>query len=206
MSLLYKKLWRDPMKTKYQELPVELLRSLLRYDSETGFLFWKERPVSMFKDHGGRYTAEWCAKNFNNKHAGNRALTAVNQSGYLTGGILGRVHSAHRVAWALHHGSWPLDGEDMDHINRVKQDNRAKNLRLATKTQNGHNRILHREKSPYIGVTWYKPTGKWVAKVTKDKKCHYLGTFTDVELAARARDRKAVELYGDRACLNFPLG
>jgi hypothetical protein len=99
-----------------------------------------------------------------------------------------------------------LDGEDMDHINRVKQDNRAKNLRLATKTQNGHNRILHREKSPYIGVTWYKPTGKWVAKVTKDKKCHYLGTFTDVELAARARDRKAVELYGDRACLNFPLG
>lgn len=193
------------MTTKYQDLPVELLRSLLRYEPETGHLFWKERPVSMFKDHGGRYSAEWCCKTFNQKHAGKRALTALTDRGYCAGGILGRVYAAHRVAWALHHGSWPSDGLEVDHINRDRQDNRIDNLRLASKTQNGHNKVMRRERSPYIGVTWHGPTEKWVAKVAKDRVVHRLGSFTDIELAARARDRKALELYGDRARLNFPL-
>jgi len=193
------------MRTKYQELPIELLQKLLRYEPETGHLYWKERPVSMFKDHGGRYTAEWCCKTFNQKHAGKRALTAVTDNGYNAGGILRKVYSAHRVAWALHHGSWIPDGVEIDHINRDRQDNRAKNLRLATRTQNGHNKIAARAKSPYVGVTWFKPTGTWVARVTKDRKIYHLGTFTDPGEAAKARDAKAKELYGDRALLNFPV-
>lgn len=193
------------MRTKYQELPIELLKKLLRYEPETGHLYWKERPVSMFKDHGGRYTAEWCCKTFNQKHAGKRALTAVKDNGYNAGGILGKVYSAHRVAWALHHGSWIPDGVEIDHVNRDPSDNRIENLRLATKTQNGHNKTMRRERSPYIGVTWHAPSEKWVAKVAKDKVVHRLGSFTDIELAARTRDKKAMELYGDRARLNFPV-
>lgn len=187
--------------SKYDDLPVEVLRSLLRYDPETGFLFWLERPVSMFEDRGGRYTAQWCAKKFNNKHAGERALTAKGYQGYLAGGILGKVYSAHRVAWALHHGSWP-EG-DLDHINRIRDDNRIENLRLATKTLNGHNKVMPNKHSPYTGVTWYAPTGKWVAKITKDRKTYHIGSFECLEEAARARDKKALELYGDEAFQNL---
>ena len=193
------------MTEKYQELPVELLRTLLRYEPETGYLFWKERPVSMFKDHGGRYTAEWSHKTFNQKHAGKRALTALTDKGYCSGGIFGRVYTAHRVAWALHHGSWPSDGLEIDHINRDRQDNRIENLRLATRTQNGHNKVMRRENSNYMGVNFFKPTGKWVARIVKDKQIYHLGTFSDPKEAARVRDVKALELYGSRARLNFPV-
>jgi hypothetical protein len=192
------------MTTKYQEIPVELLEKLLRYEPETGHLFWKERPLSMFEDCGGRYTAEWCCKTFNKKHAGKRAFTARGSTGYLTGGIFRRVYSAHRVAWALHHGSWVPEELEIDHINRDRADNRVVNLRLATKTQNGHNRTVVNERSPYVGVIWFKPTGTWVARIQKDRVVYHLGTFTDPKEAAKVRDEKAKELYGENASLNFP--
>ena len=192
------------MTTKYKDLPVDLLRKLLRYDPETGRLFWKPRPLSMFEDHGGRYTAEWCCRTFNNKHAGKRAFSATTDSGYQTGTIFQRTYAAHRVAWALHHGVWPPEGMEIDHINRDRADNRAVNLRLATKTMNGHNKVMARAMSPYVGVTWFKPTGTWVARVTKDRVVYHVGTFSDLEEAARARDAKAKELYGAAAKLNFP--
>ena len=192
----------ETMPSKYQDVPVELLHSLLRYEADTGHFFWKERPVSMFEDRGGRYTAEWCCKTFNKKHAGKRALTALSDKGYFVGRIFKHPFSAHRVAWALHHGSWPSG--DLDHINRVRSDNRSDNLRLATKTQNGHNKIVPRAKSPYIGVTFYKATGTWVARISKDRKKYHLGTFTDLKEAAKVRDARAKELYGERALLNFP--
>jgi hypothetical protein len=190
--------------TKYDELSVELLRQILDYNPDTGLLTWKERPVSMFEDRGGRYTAEWCCRTFNNKHAGKPALTALKDRGYCTGGIFRRTYSAHRVAWALFYGHWVPDDQEIDHINRNPSDNRISNLRLATKTQNGHNKTMRREKSPYVGVTWFSPTGTWVAKVTKDKVVHHIGTFHDPKEAAIARDKKALELYGEHARLNFP--
>lgn len=193
------------MTSKYQDVPVELLRQLLRYDPDTGFLFWRERPVSMFEDRGGRYTAEWCCNTFNNKHAGKRGFTSKNTGGYHAGGIFGKVYSAHRVVWALHYGSWPPDvGLEIDHINRDRQDNRIENLRLVTKALNNHNKVSNRGNSPYIGVNFYKPTGRWVARVVKDKKIYHLGTFDDPEEAAKVRDAKTKELYGKDALLNFP--
>jgi hypothetical protein len=200
IRLHYKKHEETEM-SKYEDLPVELLRVLLVYDSDTGKLFWRERPVSMFEDRGGRYTAHWCAKKFNAKHAGQEAFTSVSSKGYHTGGILGRVYSAHRVAWALYYGSWPTS--DLDHINRVRTDNRICNLRASTGALNGHNKTMPNKHSSFVGVTWFAPTGTWVAKVSKDRKTYHVGTFSDPVEAARARDRKARELYGDAAFQNF---
>jgi len=39
----------------------------------------------------------------------------------------GRRYFAHRIAWALHYGSWPV--QYVDHINRDRTDNRIANLR-----------------------------------------------------------------------------
>ena len=187
--------------SKYAEVTPSILRELLDYDPNTGLFTWKARDIKWFSDKGGRYTARWCQKNFNNKHAGKQALTSISDHGYNTGGILGHVFSAHRVAWAHSFGRWPET--ELDHINRDRQDNRLQNLRLASKTENGHNRTP-RGSSKYAGVSWYDPLQKWKAGVSKNGNFYYLGYFENEEEAARARDKKARELYGDRATLNFP--
>lgn len=67
--------------------------------------------------------------------------------------------------------------------------------------------ILNRKRitsSKYIGVSWYKAGSQWEAYVSRDKKRRRVGVFADEVEAAIARDKMAVELYGDAAKLNFP--
>lgn len=58
--------------------------------------------------------------------------------------------------------------------------------------------------SGYRGVYYHKRDEIWTASINCNKVRHYLGTFSDPEKAARARDKRAIELYGDKAILNFP--
>lgn len=50
----------------------------------------------------------------------------------------------------------------------------------------------------------YVNGNKWIALITVNKVKVYLGTFNTLEEAARAYDKKAYELHGDKAILNFP--
>jgi len=94
--------------------------------------------------------------------------------------------------------------EIVDHINGNKLDNRLSNLRISSPTLNGHNKLKKEgTTSKYIGVSKYGK--KYTAVITKEKKYYYLGTFASEEDAARARDRKAIELYGEYAKLNFTV-
>ena len=56
--------------------------------------------------------------------------------------------------------------------------------------------------SRYVGVN-AQPNGSWFARVSWQKRSHYLGTFDSEEDAARAYDRAASRLMGDKARLNF---
>lgn len=93
----------------------------------------------------------------------------------------------------------PPKGMVVDHINGNGLDNRRCNLRICTQAENTRNRRKPScGQSRFIGVS---PCGhKWQATV----KGHYLGLFGDEVDAAKARDRKALELYGPHAWLNFP--
>lgn len=58
-------------------------------------------------------------------------------------------------------------------------------------------------KNKYRGVTKsYKE--KWLSRMYIDGKREYLGCFSTPVEAAKAYDKKAYELYGDKAILNFP--
>ena len=97
----------------------------------------------------------------------------------------------------------PPDGMVVDHINGNGINNRRCNMRTCTQFENTHNARPRTDgKSRFIGVVPYK--GKWRARVNCKGRRHHVGTFTDQVEAARARDRKALELFGRFARLNFP--
>jgi hypothetical protein len=95
----------------------------------------------------------------------------------------------------------PPPGKVVDHKNGNGLDNRRCNLRICNQAQNLCNRGPFGKTCPkFKGVS---PRGdKWVAGVGKE----YLGLFNNDVEAAKARDRRAREVYGEHAWLNFPPG
>jgi len=169
-----------------KELPSpKLLRKLLRYEPDTGKLFWLERPDSMFKSL--RHSKTW-----NTKFLGREAFTATNSHGYRHGELLGRFVRAHRVAWAIETGAWPI--EQIDHINGKPSDNRFSNLRQVSNVMNARNKKLSsNNKSGFIGVSWMKGVNKWQAYITVDGDRHHIGLFECAEQAATARKKADID-------------
>ena len=92
-------------------------------------------------------------------------------------------------------------GEIIDHINRIRHDNRMENLRINTIQGNAHNKAKKANStSQYIGV--WKKGDKWCSMISKNRKKYNLGIFKEEIDAAKAYNAKAIELYGDFANLN----
>jgi hypothetical protein len=165
------------------------LRELFEYDPDTGILRWKVRPRHHFKNEGA-----W--KAWNTRYAG--SITGCSDKlGYLRTNIRGTPHLTHRLIWALHYGEWV---DYIDHENRVPGDNRIKNLRAATSSQNQHNLAASsHNKSGFKGVSWHKATRKWRATIFVNWKQTYLGLFATAEEAYAAYCKAAAELHGDFA-------
>jgi len=87
------------------------------------------------------------------------------------------------------------DGCEVDHINRVKLDNRRSNLRAVRHALNNHNQgPWVRNTSGQRGVVWDKNRGKWLSRLTLDGKTHHLGRFDQFEDAAAAYEEARKEL------------
>ena len=161
----------------------EVLRQLLRYEPETGKLFWKERGVEWFKDGGNGRAAN--TSSWNKRCAGKEAFTAL-MLGYPSGAIFGMPVKAHRVAWAMMTGAWPT--MDIDHINHVRSDNRWANLRQASRFENARNAsLLHTNRSGTCGVCWDKRSNKWRAYIWSHGKTVTLGNFPNKSDAIATR-------------------
>ncbi len=96
---------------------------------------------------------------------------------------------------------------EVDHINGDTLDNRRSNLRVCTKTQNLQNSKLSKDsKNKYKGITFVKryKTKPWKASIMLKGKRYWLGQYATQEEAGKAYDKKAVELFGEFARLNFP--
>ncbi len=175
---------------KTELLSPDVLRQLLRYEPETGRLFWRERQASMFQSGKGRYTADRASKIWHSKYCGMEAFGLDASEGYLRGSMAGHKVYAHRVIWAMQTGAWPAD--DIDHINGDRSDNSWVNLRSVPRRINAKNaKLRSTNTSGVMGVLQYGNNGKWRSLIMVDGKKIHLGCHDTFESASAAR--KAAE-------------
>jgi len=90
----------------------------------------------------------------------NKIAGSVNNLGYVKIKLNGKSYAAHRLAFLYVTGSWPEN--QVDHINRIRTDNRWENLRKASNAENMLNTVLHKNNiSGVPGITWDKILKMW---------------------------------------------
>ena len=146
---------------RHKPINIELFKEHISYDSETGV--------------------------FTRKRTG-KPITTKCKDGYIRIRCKNEEVTGARLAWMMTTGEDPGDLL-VDHINRIRTDNRISNLRLASDYVNGAN-ILGR------GIT-QRPSGRWEAACKHKGRYMSIGIF-DCPLIARLAyiDRK-LELWGD---------
>lgn len=154
----------------------EVLRQLLDYDPETGFLMWRWR--------------EGVCKQWNKRWPGTQAFTRTCPRGYRSGQIFKTDYLAHRVIWKWWHGTEP---DTIDHVNGDQSDNRISNLRSVPFRENCRNVPMPRNnKSGETGIRRVK--NRWRVVVNTIPKAMNVGSFQTMEEAVAARDAAWADL------------
>jgi hypothetical protein len=141
---------------KAADLTAAQLRERLSYDPDTGIFKWI-RPSA------------------NNVKIGDVAGSIV-KPGYIVIKLFHQRHFAHRLAWLYSYGCWP---SMIDHIDRQKSNNSLSNLREATPSQNGLNRISK-------GYCYDRREKRFRVSLEFEKKVIWIGYFDTTEAAEAA--------------------
>lgn len=159
----YKKKYRK--KSRGNKLTYDELKRLLHYDPITGVWTWK---ISRGKTSKGDIAG------------------TISNDGYRRISIYEISYNASVLAFLYMEGYMPEN--DVDHINRVRDDDRWVNLRHVTRQCNTRNTTLSSGNTSGItGISFHKLTKKWMAEITNNYKKEYLGVFDSKEEAAFAR-------------------
>lgn len=133
----------------------------LYHDSDTGKLFFK---IAVGRKKPGQ-------------EAG-----APNSKGYLQVWINGNKYGVAHIIWFLHYKEWP--DKQIDHINRVRTDNRICNLRCVTSLENQRNRSIYTtNKSGHPGVWFSIERGMYLVHF----RSKYIGQYITLREAIAAR-------------------
>ncbi len=171
------------MPIRFKPLPsAGRVRQLLSYNPETGDFRWL---VSS-----------------NPKQKVGAIAGSVGKTGYRRIAIDGIDYQAHRLAWLHYYGTEPKN--ELDHINRVLDDNRISNLRGASRSQNMANKIVRNSTGlKCIRYAPDSPLNPWSASITVSGKCIQLGHFPTVVQAASAYIEAAKKYHGEFASADY---
>ncbi len=170
----------------------EYFDKYIRYEEESGKIFWKDRDVSKFKNDA--YYRMWKTKYYD------KEITKVDRDGYYRVALEGKEYKAHRVIWMMCYNEDPKDFF-IDHINGIKNDNRIENLRKATPSENLRNqtKLSKANTTGHRGIYKGKTENTWIVRLKLGVKLTTLGTFCSLEEAIEVR-RKAIDKhYGEFA-------
>jgi hypothetical protein len=147
---------------------VARVRELLHYDPETGELRWRVDIRS------GRNKAFLCAR------AGEIAGYVMKSNGYHCICVDLKKYLAHRVAFLIVEGRWPLE---IDHVDGRPLNNAWANLREVDHRTNTENERRARRHSTHgiLGVS--KNRKRWKAQIMVAGAARYLGTYDTPEAA-----------------------
>lgn len=155
-----------------------LIREFLEYDPETGIFLWRHRKS---------------LRGLSGKKAGTK-----NAYGYIVIKISGQDYYASRLAFVYVHGDVLGCDDDVDHENRIRDDNRICNLRKASRTQNAANNIRSRSKHDLPrGVV--RDGKKFRASIRAFGVRKHLGNFNTADEAGRAYQSAARQEFGEFA-------
>lgn len=163
-----------------EALTADYVRSILDYNPETGEFRWKKR-IDMTPQWNGRYAGK---------------IAGCLSGGYVDIGINNILYKAHRLAWLLMTGEWPV--ADIDHKDLDGSNNRWLNIRSATRSQNNFNKIAQsNSKSGIKGVHFSKNRGKWLVQICVRRRRINIGYFKDIKDAENAYAAASIKFHGD---------
>lgn len=146
---------------KYAPLPSQS-ELLSLFDYRDGVLYWKTSTSTKIK-------------------VGSKAGSFCKTLKYCNVKINKHKYRTHRIIWKMLKGYDPVE---LDHINRIKHDNRIENLREVTGSQNQYNKGASKNtKSGVKGLSFDTLSKKWRVRIYVEKKEMYFGMYEDFELA-----------------------
>lgn len=144
------------------DLSQEELKKKLEYFPETGVFIWRRTGI---------------------------VAGCVDATNYIKIRFNGKLYYAHRLAWLYVYNEWPI--EHIDHINRIKFDNRIENLRKSTHQENQWNKPVRIDN--FLGVKGVSVKGsKFQVRING----RVIGTFSTIEEASGAYEQAAKEHFG----------
>lgn len=119
---------------------------------------------------------------------------SVSKTGYAVAYCNGKIQKMHRIIL----GEQLSDGDDVDHINRKKLDNRRQNIRVCKRAENLRNSGERRNNSGHTGITVMK-NGSYRASIALDGEQIHLGVYKTLEEAIQAREDGESAYHGSYA-------
>lgn len=160
---------------------VDYIKSKLRVNTRTGKVYWIDPSIHHLPLVG--------------KEAGYPCNSRGGKK-YHVIGIDGVTYRRSYLIYTVKHGVWPHPF--LDHINGDSLDDRASNLRIATRLQNSWNRKSGRpNKTLPMGVRKMGP--RFQARIRKNNSMNYLGVFETVQDAHSAYLKARKEFFGEWA-------
>lgn len=150
---------------KSQSITAERLRSLVRYEPDTGNFYW---IVARGPKHPGDIAGSVTTQGYNQLAIDRCSLRS------------------NRMAFLYMNGVMPSG--IIDHINGDRRDDRWANLRDITASMNSHNmrKASRKSKSGVLGVFFLERKQKWTARLRKMGKDYHIGFFDTIDDAENA--------------------
>lgn len=155
------------------ELTQKRLKELLHYEPKTGV--WTRLVTCGGRGEVGKIAG-------NKRHRGWRFIK-----------VDYKAFKSARLAFLYMVGRWP---EEIDHINRIRDDDRWENLRECTRSLNCSNQTRQRLVNPHLPAGVSKHRRQFRARCTLDGKKYHVGLFATPKEAHEAYISFRNKLHG----------